>query len=217
MINRTSELRKQELVDKTYLKFCRNKAHFGPISPEKANRAYATALSAAANKVRVMADFTVQVVNPKSKEDVTTNPNKSLLLEFSEVNPAERVAAMIYVMDAWDKLYSDDGTPEYKEKLTAALAARSSAYQKLGINPNSATKPSLSAEQRTVYNSIVGPYGFDYYEYHLAFKLEGEKKFQRTVTYRSLKPLGLNSMLNRLNQKARELQKQYTITARPKN
>lgn len=216
MIKRTSELKKEQVVDKTYLKLCMNKTHFGPISQVKANRTKA-ALSAAANKVRVLADFTVQVVSPKSNEGDKQNYNRSCLLEFSEADPNEAIAAMIYIMEAWNQLYSDDGTPEYKEKLTEALSARSLAYSSLGINPNSATKPNLSAEQRTVYNSIVGPKGFDYYEYHLAFKLEGEKKFQRSVTYRSLKPLNTRSMLLALNQKAETLQKQFIITAKPKN
>lgn len=212
-----TKLDKEVVKDTTYIKLVENRTHFGPVSEEKIARAKAAALSAAANKVRLMSNFTVKVEIPQagSKND-RTQARSLLFLEVGN-SPAEVAGSAVYLMQAWDNKYGEQGTPDYVNKLTKALQARANAYTELGINPNSQEKPNLTSDQRVVYNSIVGPTGFDYYEYHLAFKLEGQTKFARSKTYRSLRPLDLRSMLNTLSTEVKALRSRVIVSTRQTN
>ena len=214
-----TKLIKDNVVDTTYVKLAMNKAHMGPVSEEKVARARASALSAAANKVRVTAGFTVKVNTDDTKSSTKPNSqNQSFVFsELGDDSPKSTAEHAVLLMQAWDNTFKDEGTPDYVEKLAKALEARANAYSKLGINPTSGDKPNLTADQRVVYNSIVGPTGFDYYEYHLAFKLAGQKKFVRSKTYRSLRPLDLKLMLNKLSSEVKSLKGKITITSRQTN
>lgn len=214
-----TKLEKDKLENSTYLKLAMNKAHMGPVSEEKVARARASALSAAANKVRVTAGFTVKVNTDDNKSEQKTNfNNKSFVFSaLGDDSPMSTAEHAVLLMQAWDNIFKDEGTPEYVEKLAKALEARANAYRKLGINPTSGDKPNLTADQRVVYNSVVGPTGFDYYEYHLAFKLAGQKKFVRSKTYRSLRPLELKSLLAKLSKEVDSLKGKITITSRQIN
>lgn len=214
-----TKLEKDKLENSTYLKLAINKAHMGPVSEEKVARARASALSAAANKVRVTAGFTVKVNTDDNKSEQKTNfNNKSFVFSaLGDDSPMSTAEHAVLLMQAWDNIFKDEGTPEYVEKLAKALEARANAYRKLGINPTSGDKPNLTADQRVVYNSVVGPTGFDYYEYHLAFKLAGQKKFVRSKTYRSLRPLELKSLLAKLSKEVDSLKGKITITSRQIN
>lgn len=212
-----TKLDKEVVKDTTYIKLVENRTHFGPVSEEKIARARAAALSAAANKVRLMSNFTVKVERlDDGKENDRTQARSLLFLEVGNT-PAEVAESAVYLMQAWDNKYGEQGTPDYVKKLTNALQARAKAYTELGINPNSQDKPNLTSDQRVVYNSIVGPTGFDYYEYHLAFKLEGQTKFARSKTYRSLRPLDISSMLNNLSTEMRSLKKRIIVSTRQTN
>jgi len=214
---RLTKLNKEVVKDTTYIKLVENRTHFGPVSEEKIARAKAAALSAAANKVRLMSNFTVKVESPDNgKENDRTQARSLLFLEVGDT-PADVAESAVYLMQAWDNKYGEQGTPDYVKKLTTALQARAKAYSELGINPNSQEKPNLTSDQRVVYNSIVGPTGFDYYEYHLAFKLEGQTKFARSKTYRSLRPLDITSMLNNLGTEMKSLKKRIIVSTRQTN
>jgi osmotically-inducible protein OsmY len=212
-----STLDKKEVENTTYLKLVQNKTHFGPVSEAKVARAKAKALSAAANKVRVAADFTIQINKDQDSNSENRSNARSYVFEDIGDTPIDVTKSAVYLMQAWDHQYGDEGTPDYVNKLAKALEARAAAYNKLGINPNSSSKPNLTSDQRVIYNSIVGPTGFDYYEYHLAFKIEGQKKFVRSKTYRSLRPLDIKSMLSSLGKDMRKLQEEITLTARQSN
>lgn len=214
---RLIKFKKNEVDDTTFIKLVENKTHNGPVSEEKIARAKAAQLSAAANKVRVMANFTVKVSKDTDKDELKSSNARSLLFMDIGNTPIEVAESAVFIMQAWDKLYGEQGTPDYVRKLSAALAARAEAYNKLGINPNSENKPNLTSDQRVVYNSVVGPTGFDYYEYHLAFKVEGQKKFARSKTYRSLKPLDIKSMLTKLNTEVKSLRKDFSLSSRQTN
>lgn len=216
---RLTKLEKDKVVDSTYVKLAMNKAHMGPVSEEKVAQARASALSAAANKVRVTAGFTVKVNTDDTQSSTKTNSqNQSLVFsELGDDSPRATAEYAVLLMQAWDNIFKDEGTPDYVEKLAKALETRAIAYNKLGINPVSGDKPNLTADQRVVYNSIVGPTGFDYYEYHLAFKLAGQKKFVRSKTYRSLRPLDIKLMLNKLSSEVKLLKGKITITSRQTN
>lgn len=215
---RLTKLEKDKVVDSTYVKLARNKAHMGPVSEEKIAQARASALSAAANKVRVTAGFTVKVITDDKTEVKTNSQNQSFVFtELGDDSPKATAEHAVLLMQAWDNTFKDEGTPDYVDKLAKALEARAIAYNKLGINPASGDKPNLTADQRVVYNSIVGPTGFDYYEYHLAFKLAGQKKFVRSKTYRSLRPLDIKQMLTKLSSEVATLKGKITITSRQTN
>lgn len=221
MLKSYATLVKEEVVDKTYLKLCQNKTHMGPISEAKVNRNRATNLSAAANKIRVKADFTVSFKgsDPEKSGDGQNNMNRSWILVFDNDNDIEVAKEALLLEQAWSLVHPDEGTPEYMDKLKAMLQARSQAYETLGINPGSTGKkrPSLTHEQRAVYNQMVGPYGFDYYEYHLAFKLAGEKGFVRTTTYRTLRPVDPRNLLGRIKAKAEQISKDIEINVKKAN
>lgn len=214
---RLTKLDKQAVENTTYIKLVENKTHFGPVSEEKIARAKAAALSAAANKVRLMSNFTVKVETPDTKKENDRTQARSLVFEDIGDNPMQVAKSAVYLMQAWENKYGDQGTPDYVKKLTIALQARAKAYKELGINPNSGEKPNLSSDQRVVYNSVVGPTGFDYYEYHLSFKVEGQAKFARSKTYRSLRPLDIKSMLNTLSKEANSLKSRITLATRQSN
>lgn len=208
---------KKAVGDTTHMKLVENKTHFGPVSEDKVAKAKAAQLSAAANKVRLMADFTVKISKDPTEETESRSNARSLLFTEIGSSPLEIAESAVYIMQAWDIKYGDEGTPDYTKKLSAALAARAEAYRTLGINPSSGVKPNLSADQRLVYNSIVGPTGFDYYEYHLAFKIDGQKKFARSKTYRSLRPLDISRMLSNLSIEANRLKNDIDLRSRQNN
>lgn len=216
---KVTRLNKDEVVNSTYVKICINKTHMGPVSEGKVAHAKASMLSAAANKVRVTAGFTIKVNTDDDKDSIKTNSqNKSYrLIGLGDDSPMATAQYAVLLMQAWDNVFRDDGTPDYVKRLAAALEARAKAYNKLGINPVSGDKPNLTADQRVVYNSIVGPTGFDYYEYHLAFKLAGQKKFVRSKTYRSLKPLDFKLVMNKISSEVETLKGKITITSRQTN
>lgn len=210
-------LDKKEVQDKTYLKISINKAHMGPVSAEKVAAKRDRNLSAAANKIRLTAGLTVEVrnSNESSEDKPELNPNQSWVLDFGISNDLEMSKVAVYFMEAWDKEYGSEGTDAYNDRRATYVTARSKAYTQLGINPSAENKPILSEEQRAAYNTLVGPSGFDYYEYHLAFKLAGEKKFTRSVTYRSVKPLVVNEMVQKLISISTNLKKRITLEAKP--
>lgn len=215
---RLTRLEKDKVVDSTYVKLARNKAHMGPVSEEKIALARASVLSAAANKVRVTAGFAVKVNTDDNKEVKTNSQNQSFIFtELGDDSPKTTAEYAVLLMQAWDNTFKDEGTPEYVQRLAKALEARATAYTKLGINPTPGDRPNLTADQRVVYNSIVGPTGFDYYEYHLAFKLAGQKKFVRSKTFRSLRPLDLKQILDKLSSEVLSLKNKITITSKQTN
>jgi hypothetical protein len=215
-----SKVQKEFLMDSSYMKLVQNKTHMGPVSEEKAAKAKAKALSAAAYKIKIDADL-VPVIDTDSITNVIKKNQsnaKTYLLSNAEDNSTDgTIVSAFYIMQAWDDVFGDSGTPDYVEKFNAAIIARREAYSKLGINPSSDRKPILSKEERTVYNSIVGPTKFDYYEYHLAFKLAGNKRFVRSKTYRSLRPLDVNSLIAKLSKRAEQLQQQIAVKVKEAN
>jgi hypothetical protein len=210
-----SKFDKEQVKDLTYLKLCQNKSHMGPVSEEKVAQARASMLSAAANKVRVTAGFTIKITSDPKEETKTNSQNQSFMITgLGDDSPKVTTTYAVYFMQAWDNIFKSEGTPDYVNKLTEALEARARAYKTLGINPTSGEKPNLSADQRVVYNSIVGPTGFDYYEYHIAFKLAGQKKFVRSKTYRSLKPLNKSQILDKLKSEVERLKTKITVASK---
>lgn len=212
-------LEKDKVIDKTYVKLCVNKTHMGPVSEEKVAMTKAKALSAAANKVRVTAGFSIKVATDDNMlGNRPNNQNQSFLFTgLGDDSPQATAEFAVFLMEAWDHIFVDVGTTDYVSRLTKALEARAKAYKSLGINPVSDKKPNLSADQRVVYNSIVGPTGFDYYEYHLAFKLAGQKKFCRSKTYRSLKPLDLYQVLAKLHTEVAKVSDKIILTLKKTN
>lgn len=215
------QLDKEMVKDQSYVKLARNKTHNGPVSEEKVARAKATALSAAANKVRVLADFTVKVKTDSETKENKKPDNKSWVFADNDghlLDQSDVAEQALLLMQAWDQEYGNQGGSDtFIKKLTEANKARTLAYKTLGINPGSAKKPDLTSDQRLIYNQIVGPTGFDYFEYHLAFKLEGQKKFIRSKTYRTIRPMDMNNILTKLSSSVRKLNQKILISAKSMN
>lgn len=209
-------LDRDKVKDLTYIKIVENKAHMGPVSEEKAARAKAAALCAAANKIRVLADFTVKISKDPSVNKSNRSNNRSFIIGGTGSSTTEVAQTATFMMQAWHNTLSDN-SEGYKSKIADYLTAQSRAYSDLGITRKEGERPALTSDQRLVYNSIVGPTSFDYYEYHLAFKLQGNKKFYRSNTYRSLRPLVLGQLLNKVSNEMVKLQKSITITVRQSN
>lgn len=217
------ELVKDAVKDKTYVKLCTNKAHMGPVDLDVARKRSASKLSAAANKIRLRADLTVSPVNSVSgdsvNEDKKPSGNKSFVIQISDESHDSQTIARnaVLLFEAWHRKYGETGTPDYQKKMTEFTAAQSKAYASLGINPAGDKKPELNHQQRDVYNQIVGPVGFDYYEYHLAFKMENQKGFTRTTTYRSLRPLSLDDICRKVMSEAKQLSKEIKVATKVSN
>lgn len=204
---------KEQVSNLTYIKLAVNKTHMGPVSASKVAKDKASKLSAAANKVKLAAGFKVSILKDQTESAKAGSYNQSWVFRgLGDDSPMQTSTAAVFLMQAWDNIFGDEGTPEYVEKLARATEARATAYSKLGINPASGKKPILSADQRVLYNSIVGTTSFDYYEYHIAFKLAGQLKFVRSKTYRSIRPLDINQMINKLNSEVQKLSEKMYIS-----
>lgn len=205
---------KEAVKGKTFTKLVMNKTHIGPVSERVAKARSAKALSAAANKIRMAANFKVEF----SKEPQGVNQNSanySSWLFFEQADQLVGAKTGLLLMQAWDKVYTEDGTSGYLTKYNEFIAARGRAYAKLGINPSSGDRPNLTSDQRRVYDECVRPYAFDYYEYHIAFKLNDTERFVRSKTYRSLEPLDLNTLSQKLMTKYREINSLVNIVTKP--
>lgn len=198
-----SPLVKDVVANASYIKLCQNKTHMGPVSRDKIEASKASKLSSAANKVRVQANLTISHTpsGGENSNEVRQNMSYIIALADNQDELAELGMLGVSTFEAWDKIFRNPGTPDYMEKFSAFTKAKGKCYESMGINPTLRQKPKLSEDQRAVYNQEVGPYGFTYYEYHLAFKIAGDKSFTRTKTFRSLKPFSIDSILNKLQEK----------------
>lgn len=214
---------KEKLEKVTFIKICVNKAHMGPINNIKAQARNVSKLCASANKIRVRADLTVAPIGDQTTEGkhgkLPSNYTKVIGFESSDTLTSIDIASeAVYLFQAWDMLYAAKaGTPDYVKKATEFIEAQSKFYNSIGINPASGKKPELTMQQKQAYNASVGPYGFDYYEYHLAFKLEGESKFTRSATYRTLERLGLANILKPVCDEYSRLHKKLRVVVKFSN
>jgi hypothetical protein len=192
----------------------------GPINMDVARERSASKLSAAANRVRLRADLTVSPVSKTTEDNnVSATGNKSYLLVASSesLSTTEVSKETILLYQAWSEIFDQPGTNPYCEKMAEFVKIQASVYRSLGINPSCDRKPELNSQQRQVYNQVVGPYGFDYWEYHMAYKIEGQKKFERTKTYRSLKPLSIDELLRKLAVRADQIGEKIIVSVKASN
>lgn len=214
-----TELDNKKMSDNiTYLKLTQNKSHMGPISEQMALASKARNLDAAANKIRSTAGLGVKINKDTdtSNQTLRDNPNKSWIIEQDAVSPSSVAKKSVYMAQIWSEKYAS-GDDAYKDKRREFEEARAVAYRKIGINPTINTKPTLTEGQRDIYNSVVGPFSFDYYEYHLAYKQAGSRKFIRTKTYRSLNPIAPTTFLKVLEEGIEKKQRLITITVKPES
>jgi len=180
---------KKDVENSTYLKLCQNRTHLGPVEEEKLAKLKAKRLSAAANKVKLAANFAITVL--KDKPQVTTQDTGNVSWRIADIGTTDSEVAKsaLYVVQAWENQYSS-GTEEYQMRYAKFAETRIAVYNHLGIKLEDGNRaPKLTKEQRDFYNTRVSPFSFDYFEYHVAFKLQGSKKFIRSKTFRSVKPM----------------------------
>lgn len=196
------------------LKTVQNKTHLGPVPDWRKNRS--NRLSKAANKIRLNSDLKIVVSSDLSEDDhiqpKKVNPSFAREIHNSGQTGLDPVNAA-YFMQAWDIVYPGAGDQEYVSKSTELIKAQREAYEELGINPDSKKKPELTEEQRSIYNALVLPKAFDYYEIHLSYKMP-QKKVVRSKTYRSLQSFDLKRVNERLAQAVKDLHSKIKITVK---
>lgn len=206
-------LNKKVHENTSYLKLTQNKSYMGPIPERIALANKAKNLDAAAAKIKATADLGVKINKSNTVTTSSDNPNQSWVIAEDAVSPTSVAITSVYMAQVWAEKYII-GTDDYKQKRREFEEARASAYNRIGINPASKQRPDLTAGQRDLYNSLVGPFGFSYYEYHLAYKQVGLKNFTRTKTYRSLKPLNVTTIVKELEDGMEAKKKLITVTSK---
>lgn len=193
------------------LKLVVNRTHLGPVTGD--DRGLKSKLSKAANKIRINSDLKVVSVNPNGQTAVGST-SESTKIVFGDKPPSASQA--VYIMEAWDRVYKSPGSPAYVRRANALSAARSEVYRELGINPDPKGKmPTLTEEQRAIYNERLKPFAFDYWEARLSWKLPG-KKAVRSLTYRSMEKMELTKVVDQLNPVIDKLVKTFTVQVKPK-
>lgn len=204
----TSTVGQQEA--KPTLKLLQNKTHIGPVSVGGAAKA---SLSKAAGKI--MFDSNLKVTMKGTDEDASkiSDPSKKPLVKKIDLSQDGAKDATFYML-AWDRLFSEVGTPGYLKKYQEFAKMQTQVYADLGINlsPNS-PKPELTEQQRRMYNKEMRRCAFSYYEYRLSFKQPGMKAV-RSLTYRTLKPLDLDDLVGKLTSQVSVLSAKLDIKAR---
>lgn len=195
---------------KPTLKLLQNKTHIGPVSVGGAAKA---SLSKAAGKI--MFDSNLKVTVKETGEDANKTSDLSRKPLVKSINLGQNGAEdATYYMLAWDKLFGEVGSTGYQRKYQEFAQMQNQVYAKLGINlsPNS-PKPELTEQQRRMYNAEMRNYAFSYYEYRLSFKQPGAKAV-RSLTFRTLKPQDVDSLIAKLADQVRVLSAKLDIKAR---
>jgi hypothetical protein len=193
------------------LKLLQNKTHIGPVSEGVVAKA---SLTKAAGKIMFDNNLKITVANTGDEVGKVSDPTKKPVVKKIKLPAGNEPQTATLMMLAWDKLYGTVGTASYQNKYQEFAQMQKTTYEKLGLNlgPNS-TKPELTEQQRRMYNEMMRPYAFSYYEYRLSYKQPGVKAV-RSLTYRSLKPGNMDSMLTKLAEQAKNLAAKLTIETR---
>lgn len=195
------------------LKLLQNKTHLGPVS----KKGYAKIdLSKAAGKILFNNNLKVTALGEEEDLSKSTDPSKkpiSVAIPLKD-NGADQATLL---MIAWDKLYGKVGTPAYQKAYQQFANEQLKVYAEIGIHitPNS-PKPTLTEQQRRMYNEKMRASSFSYYEYRLSYKQPGVKAV-RSLTYRTLKPKDVSSMIEELFKKATELSQSFEIKIKTAN
>lgn len=203
--------KKEQQAATPTLKLLQNKTHIGPVSIGGATLA---SLTKAAGKIAFDSNLKITIKESGDEVGKVTDPTKKpVVVKIDLTKGREQSEAILYIL-AWDRLFHEVGSPGYQKKYQEFAQAQASVYAEIGLNvgPTDA-KPELTEQQRRMYNDRMRKYAFSYYEYRLSFKQPGVKAV-RSLTYRTVKPLDLSSVVTRLDTTAKGLDNKLTIKAR---
>lgn len=199
-----------------YTKISLNHARKGPVSTAKASLTRSKKVSTAAQKVAITGDYKASFILEKVENIRPVEPfNMSWMMTGSnkEENLNTQYFTALCLMQAWsDKYDSSEGTPDYMEKLIAYKEAQTRAYNALGLNASNKDKPNLSKEEKAVYDSIVGPYAFDYYEIHISFKAPGNTRMVQSRHYRTLRRPNIQGIVDTIWAEAKHVSQKMSMT-----
>jgi hypothetical protein len=199
----------QNMKSVPVLKLIQSKTHLGPTGQLKRIK---TDLSKATGKLLFNSELKLKVKMPSDnndKKDMLNRSNRSIRIGIGDQtgDHAQQKKAVEYFY-AWDLIFKDKiANDQYLDALQKLTEAQTRAYTKLGITTHfdkGNKAPELTEAQRVLYNREVSPFSFDYYEYRLSFKDPGFRAV-RTKTYRTLKPIDMNSLIMQLTKKVVEL------------
>lgn len=198
------------------LKLLRNKTHIGPETVALAAKA---TLTKAAGKVMFNENLKV-VITDTGEDAVRSDPNMApTVMDIFSVYPSDNYSRdAMYYMLAWDRVCKGAGSPGYIKSYELFHAKQSEAYTRLGVpatlgvdpKTKKKIKPELTEQQRAIYNEIMRSVAFSYYEYRLSFKRDGVKAV-RSLTYRTIKPLNEDSLVEKLNEQVKILKAKLDI------
>lgn len=200
------------------LKLVKSKRYMGPVPSNRDSR---KTLSKASNKIRLNNDFKVSISSsnpnggqnkgtPGFKAESTDYITESLLETKSE---EEVYKTALAIMQAWSEVYNAPGDDEYVAAANIVSKTRAEIYDSMGIHPQKGVKPTLTEEQRLVYDKEMRKVAFPYYEVRLSFKQPGYKAI-RSKTFRFKNNPDLGPISAKLARKAAEILKTVNITVK---
>jgi hypothetical protein len=212
-----SEFKKDALEGKPYVKISGKRIHKGPLTEEKVNWIESRKVSNSARKLALTENLKVSItdrVKDKDEDEAYLKASSfSYVILTKDANNQSflvNIPTAWYIIQAWADVYGDRETDDAAQKYTDFIKARNEAYQTLGINPASKAKPVLTKDQRQVYDSIVRPFAYDYWEVHVTFVNENG----RTVlgqTYTMIRRPKVQLMLDKLSSKVNQLATKWKV------
>jgi hypothetical protein len=202
---------------KPSLKVVKSKRYMGPVP---ANRDSRKTLSKASNRIRINNDFKVSLSSSSDEDKKKGKPGfkaeskdyitKSLLETKSE---EEIYKTALAIMQAWSEVYTAPGDDDYVRAANIVSKTRAEIYDSMGIHPQKGIKPTLTEEQRLVYDKEMRKVAFPYYEVRLSFKQPGYKAI-RSKTFKFRNDPDLEPIITKLARRAMEILKTVDITVK---
>lgn len=221
MYEYTAQYERATLSGKPYMIIVSVQQHIGPETFDRMRWDNSRKLSAAARKITLNENLKVTVTpehaEARDEKSAALDKQYSSALAFclkgngliTKINATQAV----YLMQAWDILHPAYGTTEFLNKYEQFKAVQTKVYNSLGINPQSKVRPVLSEADRQMYNSQVGPYGYDYWETHITYRdADGQNVVSKT--FRSLKRPDLDGQVAKLAKISINLAKQFTVSVK---
>lgn len=160
------------MKDIVVIKLIQQKGHKGPKS---ASVAAGINRSKAAGKLLFDADAKIMVADRVDKK-VTLSQNKTsraYTLEVPEgVDPVNFAFNVIETFEA----YTD--SEAYTSKSAAYDSKQAQVYNSLGFKYDGSSSPTLSRDQRKMYNKEMFVHSFDFVDIHINIRVEGKRTIQ---------------------------------------
>lgn len=158
--------------DIAVIKLIQQKGHKGPKS---ASVAASVDRSKAASKLLFDADAKIMVANGVDRK-VTLGQNKtSKSVTFEVPEGVDSVNFAFNVIEVFEALTDSE---VYTSKSAAYDSKQTQVYNSLGFAYDGSSSPTLSRDQRKMYNKEMFKQSFDYVDIHINVRVEGKKTIQ---------------------------------------